>query len=226
MRNDVNRQWLLSNRPQGMIKAENFRWVEAALPDVEDGQVLVRNLWLSFDPTQRPWMSMDTYVPMIPLGEVMRAISVGQVVESHRPDYKPGELVQGAFGWQDYVSTDGSGLVPMRKLPSGVPPNLALSLFGITGPTAYFGVLDVGRVKPGETFVSPGKSPRLWVVKSSVLQAAEPNASGLRTRFGSIALSITAPRMLKLAFPFFAPKASTCFSIMLGGLCLMLSSPD
>ncbi|HKF57292.1 MAG TPA: NADP-dependent oxidoreductase [Blastocatellia bacterium] len=156
MRNDVNRQWLLSNRPQGMIKAENFRWVEAPLPSVEEGQVLVRNLWLSFDPTQRPWMSMDTYVPMVPLGEVMRAISVGQVVESHRQDYRPGELVQGAFGWQDYVSTDGSGLVPMRKLPSGVPPNLALSLFGITGPTAYFGVLDVGRVKPGEMFVVSG----------------------------------------------------------------------
>lgn len=156
MRNDTNRQWLLSNRPQGMINEENFRWVEGPIPGVRDGQVLVRNLWLSFDPTQRGWMSMDTYVPMIPLGEVMRAISVGQVVESRRPDYKPGELVQGAFGWQDYVSTDGSGLVPMRKLAPSVPPNLALSLFGITGPTAYFGVLDVGRVKAGETVVVSG----------------------------------------------------------------------
>jgi NADPH-dependent curcumin reductase CurA len=79
---------------------------------------------------------------MIPLGAVMRAASVGQVVESRRPDYQPGELVQGFFDWQDYVATDGKGLVPMRKVPSGVPPNLALSLFGITGPTAYFGVLD------------------------------------------------------------------------------------
>ena len=156
MRNDINRQWLLSNRPEGMINEGNFRWVEGPIPRVEDGQVLVRNLWLSFDPTQRPWMSMDTYVPMIPLGEVMRAISVGQVVESRRADYQPGELVQGAFGWQDYVATDGSGLVPMRKLPPSVPPNLALSLFGITGLTAYFGVLDVGRIKSGETFVVSG----------------------------------------------------------------------
>ena len=156
MRNDVNRQWLLMSRPEGMIDQKNFSWVENPIPALEGGQVLVRNLWLSFDPTQRPWMSMDTYVPMIPLGEVMRAIGVGQVVESRRADYKPGQLVQGTFGWQDYVSTDGSGLVPMRRLSAGMPPNLALSLFGVTGPTAYFGVLDVGRVKPGETFVVSG----------------------------------------------------------------------
>src|SRR4051812_8765915 len=79
MRNDVNRQWLLTNRPLGMINDENFQWTEQPIPSPAEGQVLIRNLWLSFDPTQRPWMSMDTYVPMIPLGDVMRAISVGQV---------------------------------------------------------------------------------------------------------------------------------------------------
>jgi NADPH-dependent curcumin reductase CurA len=98
-------------------------------------------------------MARDTYVPAIPLGEVMRAASVGQVLESRHPDYKPGQLVQGFFGWQDYVTSDGKGIFAMRKLPAGVPPNLALSLFGITGPTAYFGVLDIGRVREGETFV-------------------------------------------------------------------------
>jgi hypothetical protein len=67
---------------------------------------------------------------------------------SKHSGYKPGEFVQGAFGWQDYIATDGTGFIPMRSLPPGVPPNLALSLFGITGPTAYFGVLDVGQL-PG-----------------------------------------------------------------------------
>jgi NADPH-dependent curcumin reductase CurA len=156
MRNDVNRQWLLASRPEDAISDGNFRWQETPIPEPRHGQVLVRNLWLSFDPTQRGWMTRDTYVPMIPLGDVMRAASVGQVVESRRPDYAPGELVQGTFGWQDYAATDGGGVLPMRKLPPGMPPNLALSLFGITGLTAYFGVLDVGQVKEGETFVVSG----------------------------------------------------------------------
>jgi NADPH-dependent curcumin reductase CurA len=136
MQSNVNRQWLLNSRPEGMLREDNFQWVERPIPSPEEGQVLVRNLWLSFDPTQRGWMSRDSYVPMIPLGDVMRAASVGQVVESRHPEYKCGEFVQGAFGWQDYVATDGGGIIPMRRVPPGVPPNLALSLFGITGPTA------------------------------------------------------------------------------------------
>jgi len=134
-----------------MIGDGNFRWTEGPIPTPQEGQVLVRNLWLSFDPTQRGWMSRDTYVPMIPLGDVMRAVSVGQVIGSRHPSYEPGELVQGTFGWQDYIATDGTGIMPMRKLPVVVPPNLALSLFGVTGLTAYFGVLDIGQVKAAET---------------------------------------------------------------------------
>src|SRR5215472_16555763 len=156
MSNGVNRQWLLMRRPQGMISEQDFKFTEQPLPRPREGQVLVRNLWLSFYPTQRAWMSWDTYVPKIPLGEVMRAASVGQVLESRHPEFEPGELVQGAFGWQDYMATDGQGLLPMRRVPRGVPPNRALSLFGITGLTAYFGVLDVGQVKAGETFVVSG----------------------------------------------------------------------
>lgn len=151
-----NRQWLLAARPTGSLTGQEFRWNEAPIPQCADGQVLVRNLWLSFDPTQRGWMTRDSYLPKIPLGEVMRAFGVGQVIESRRPDFKPGDLVQGGFGWQDYVATDGKGFVSLRKLPPGVPPNLALSLFGITGLTAYFGLLDVGKAKAGETVVVSG----------------------------------------------------------------------
>jgi len=151
-----NRQWILNARPVGMLTGSEFRWNEAPLPQPANGQALVRNLWLSFDPTQRNWMSRDSYVPMIPLGEVMRAVGVGQVIESRHPDFKPGDLVQGGFGWQDYIATDGRGFVAMRKLPPNAPPNLALSLFGITGPTAYFGMTDVGQVKAGETVVVSG----------------------------------------------------------------------
>jgi NADPH-dependent curcumin reductase CurA len=156
MSDGKNRQWILNARPTGALTGTEFRWNEAPIPQPADGQVLVRNLWLSFDPTQRNWMVLDSYVPKIPLGEVMRAFGVGQVIQSRHPDFKPGELVQGGFGWQDYIATDGRGFGGMHKLPSGVPPNLALSLFGITGPTAYFGITDIGQVKAGETVVVSG----------------------------------------------------------------------
>jgi NADPH-dependent curcumin reductase len=156
MSSDKNRQWLLAARPGGMLTGDEFRWHEAPVPSPAEGQVVVRNLWLSFDPTQRSWMARDTYIPMVPLGEAMRAIAVGQVVDSRRPDFRVGDLVQGMFGWQDYVATDGRGLLTMHKLPPGVEPNIALSLFGVTGLAAYFGLLELGQPKAGETVVVSG----------------------------------------------------------------------
>src|SRR5579871_926652 len=105
-----NRQWLLEKRPQGIIKESDFRWNETSVPPLKDGQVLVRNLAFSFDPTQRGWMSMDTYMPAIPLGEPMKAAAVGQVVESKHPHFGRGDLVQGLLGWEDYSLSDGKGL--------------------------------------------------------------------------------------------------------------------
>jgi NADPH-dependent curcumin reductase CurA len=106
MSDSKNRQWILAARPTGILTGNEFRWNEAPIPQPADGQLLVRNLWLSFDPTQRGWMARDSYLPMIPLGEVMRAFGVGQVIETRLPEFKKGDLVQGMFGWQDYVATD------------------------------------------------------------------------------------------------------------------------
>jgi NADPH-dependent curcumin reductase len=151
-----NRQWLLAERPQGMIKESDFSWNETSVPTLKDGQVLVRNLAFSFDPTQRGWMSMDTYMPAIPLGQTMKAGTVGQVVESKRPGFAKGDLVQGLFGWEDYTVNGGEGLMGLQKLPRGTDPILALSLLGTTGLTAYFGTLAVGTAKAGDTFVVSG----------------------------------------------------------------------
>jgi NADPH-dependent curcumin reductase CurA len=151
-----NRQWLLAARPQGIIKESDFRWNETTVPALQDGQVLVRNLAFSFDPTQRGWMSMDTYMKAIPIGNVMLAGTVGQVVESKRQGIAKGDLVNGLFGWEDYSVTDGKGVMAMQKLPAGSDPLLALSLLGTTGLTAYFGTISVGSVKAGETFVVSG----------------------------------------------------------------------
>jgi NADPH-dependent curcumin reductase CurA len=98
-------------------------------------------------------MTMDTYVPAVPLGEVMRAFGVGEVVESRREGFAPGDLVQAMLGWQDFARIGDGGLVAPAKLAPRTPPNLALSLFGATGLSAYFGTLDVGQVKSGETFL-------------------------------------------------------------------------
>jgi NADPH-dependent curcumin reductase len=151
-----NRQWLLAARPVGMIKESDYRWNETTVSPLKDGEVLLRNLAFSFDPTQRGWMSMDTYVPAIPLGGVMRAAAVSRVVESKKSGFAPGDLVQGMAGWEDYTITDGQGMLALQKLPPGTDPLLALSLLGITGLTAYFGVLDIGLPKAGETFVVSG----------------------------------------------------------------------
>ena len=151
-----NRQWLLEARPHGMIKESDFRWNETVVPPLKDGQVVVRNLAFSFDPTQRGWMSMDTYMPAIPLGQTMKAGTIGQVVESRREGFAKGDLVQGLFGWEDYTVNGGEGLMGLQKLPRGTDPVLALSLLGTTGLTAYFGTLAVGAVKAGDTFVVSG----------------------------------------------------------------------
>ena len=151
-----NRQWILDARPVGKLTGEEFRWHEASIPQPSNGQVLIRNLWLSVDPAQRIWMWRDSYIPKIPIGEVMASFAVGQILESRHPDFKAGDIVRGSFGWQEYVATDGKVFGGIHKVPPGVPPNLALSMFGINGLTAYFGITEVGQVKAAETVVVSG----------------------------------------------------------------------
>jgi NADPH-dependent curcumin reductase CurA len=152
----VNRQWRLARRPRGMVQTTDFSWAEEPVPSVSEGQVLVRNLYLSMDPTQRGWMARDTYLPAIAIGEVIRSFGVGQVVGSRHEGFRPGELVQGGVGWQDYLLSDGGGPLPLTKLPADVDIPLAMSVLGLTGITAYFGLLEVGRPKAGETVVVSG----------------------------------------------------------------------
>jgi NADPH-dependent curcumin reductase len=154
-----NRRWLLAERPTGLVEDKNFRWVEEPLPEIKsDGEILVRNLYLSCDPTQRGWMARDTYLPAVAIGEVMRSSAVGRVEQSRSPDYAVGDLVRGTFGWQDYAVVQIRASAGMRpvKIPTGVPIPLALSTLGSTGLTAYFGLLEIGQPKSGETVVVSG----------------------------------------------------------------------
>ena len=154
---DVNRQWLLATRPVGMIGESNFEYRETAIPSPGEGEVLVRNLYLSFDPAQRGWtLDRPSYIPPVQIGEPMRGGAVGQVVESNHSDFEVGSFVQGTFGWQDYAVASPTGPMPMTAVPAGVPLTLPLGVLGITGLTAYFGLLDLGQPKKGETVVVSG----------------------------------------------------------------------
>ena len=154
---NTNRQWVLAKRPQGMVGKGNFTYQEVPIPEAGEGQVVVRNLFLSFDPTQRGWMEdRESYMPPVGIGEVMRAGSVGQVHESKHPDFATGDLVQGLGGWQDFVVADASGIMPPSKVPAGVSPTMPLSVLGVTGLTAYWGMLDLGAPQPGETVLVSG----------------------------------------------------------------------
>jgi len=148
-----NRQWRLAARPVGMVKESDFRLAESPRPSPGPGEALVRNLYLAFEPAMRGWMEdRPSYIPPVGIGEVMRGMTVGQVVESNLPGLAPGDLVSAMGGWQEWFAT-GTAL---NRLPPGVDPTLALSALGITGLTAYFGLLDLGKPRAGETVVVSG----------------------------------------------------------------------
>jgi len=155
---NVNRQWVLARRPHGMVTRDNFEYREVEIPQPRDGELLLRNLYLSFDPTQRGWMEdRESYLPPVQLGDVMRAGSVAQVAESRHPDFRKGDIVQTTGGWQDFVVVEpGAGILGVNPVPPGVPPTLALSVLGVTGLTAYWGLCDLGRPEPGETVLVSG----------------------------------------------------------------------
>ncbi|HEU4389115.1 MAG TPA: NADP-dependent oxidoreductase [Blastocatellia bacterium] len=152
MTSGSNRQWRLVARPEDKFKRTDFEWREEPIPTPGDGQLLVRNLYLSLDPTNRIWAARDSYLPAVKLGDVMRGISIGVVEQSRNPSFREGVHVQGLFGWQDYAVTDGTGVTPLPDDPS-TPLTAYFGVLGHIGFTAYFGLLDIGKPEVGETLV-------------------------------------------------------------------------
>jgi len=153
VKNDQNQQVILTSRPQDIPQAENFELRDGQRRDPADGEILVRNHYLSVDPAMRGWVSdVPNYSEPVGLGDVMRSIAIGEIIESRHPDYAVGEYVSGLFGWQEYAVTDGSD-ISYRVDPADGPLSASLGILGINGITAYFGLLDVGQPKPGDTVV-------------------------------------------------------------------------
>jgi NADPH-dependent curcumin reductase len=152
MSSTSNRQWRLAARPVGTIGEANFTWHAEPLPELEDGQVRVRNIYLSLDPTNRIWAATDSYLPAVGIGDVMRGGAVGVVEESKNPAMAVGTVVMGLTGWQDYYTGGIDGLSAVHRIP-GQSLTIYHGLFGAIGMTAFFGLLDIAKPKEGETLV-------------------------------------------------------------------------
>jgi hypothetical protein len=179
MPQEKNRQWLLARRPRGLVAPEDFRRSEAEIPEPGDGEILVRNIYLSCDPTQRGWMARETYMPAVALGEVMRAFAGGEVVASREPRFVPGQRVQGLFGWQDYAVVKPGADRPVLPIPDGFSMPTGMSALGLTGLTAYFGLLDVGQAKAGETVVVSGAAGATGSVVGQIAKLKGCRAVGI-----------------------------------------------
>jgi len=143
----------LKSRPSGIPQAEHFEIVEGALPELRDGQVLVRNLYLSVEPAMRGWVNAAAnYSEPVAIGAVMRSLAAGRVEQSKHPQYRAGDRVCGWFGWQDYAAVD-IDKIQRKVVDADLPLTTSLGVLGLNGVTAYFGLLDVGQPNAGETVV-------------------------------------------------------------------------
>ncbi len=147
-----NRAYQLAARPVGLPKPSDWDYVESTLPATADGQILVKVLYISLDPAMRGWMNEGkSYIPPVKIGEVMRAGAVGEVIESRNPKFKAGDHVSGSFGVQAYALSDSKDLHKIDPKLASLPKHL--NVLGMPGMTAYFGLLEVGQPKAGETVV-------------------------------------------------------------------------
>lgn len=153
---DGNRQLRLQVRPKGLLAPGDLQLSQAAIPTIRDGEALARVRYLSIDPTMRVWMAdIPQYMPPVAIGDVMRSFGFAEVLESRHPQYKKGDKIVGLTGLQDYVLIDGGEKRPFQKIPP-VPflsDTAFLGILGITGLTAYFGMMDIAKPEKGETLV-------------------------------------------------------------------------
>lgn len=150
----INKQIVLASRPEGIPREENFRLVETPLRAIGEGEFLVQNLYISLDAGFRNWMnegSGDNVLPAMELDEPVMGLTLARVVESRRPEFEPGDLLMARLAWEQYTICDGSDFMARlpRELP--LPYSYYLGILGDTGMSAYFGLTDIGKPKPGET---------------------------------------------------------------------------
>jgi NADPH-dependent curcumin reductase len=164
----TNHQFRLTARPVGAVKRSDFEYAEEPLRNPAAGELLVKLLYISLDPAMRGWMndSKASYMPPVGIGEVMRALAVGRVVASNNPAFAVGDHVNGMLGVQEYAYSNGQGLNKVD--PALAPLPVYLGTLGMPGLTAYFGLLDVGQPKAGETVVVSGAAGAVGAVVGQI----------------------------------------------------------
>jgi NADPH-dependent curcumin reductase CurA len=173
-----NVQVLLAARPRGWVKESDFRIVEQPMPKPNDGEVLVRNLYLSLDPYMRGRMNeAKSYAANVELGAVMVGGTVGEVVESRNPEFKTGDIVLDSSGWQQYGVSDGKSLQKVAR--RNFPPSLYLGTVGMPGVTAWIGLLKIGQPKPKETVVVSAASGAVGSVVGQLAKRQGCRAVGI-----------------------------------------------
>jgi len=174
----TNHQFRLAARPAGMPKSSDWNYTQEPVRDPGPGEVLVKVLYLSLDPAMRGWMNEGkSYIEPVKIGDVMRAFGAGRVIASQNPGFAAGDHVTGVFGIQEYAFSDGKGLnkADTRLLPLPV----YLSALGITGLTAYFGLLEVGQAKAGDTVVVSGAAGATGMMVGQIAKIKGCRAVGI-----------------------------------------------
>jgi NADPH-dependent curcumin reductase CurA len=172
-----NKEIRFAIRPTGMPTPDNFNIVDADMPRPNDGEVLVRTLYISVDPYLRGRMREGrSYVPPFEVGQVIESGAIGEVVESCSPKFQPGDIVTGMFGWRLYNVAKADSLM---KVPQGVPVTTALGVLGMPGLTAYFGLLDIGQPKAGETVVVSGAAGAVGITVCQIAKIKDCRVVGI-----------------------------------------------
>jgi NADPH-dependent curcumin reductase CurA len=162
-----NRQFRLAARPVGMPKRSDWDLTTEPVPEPAEGQVLVKVMYLSLDPAMRGWMNEGrSYIPPVAIGEVMRAGGAGRVITSRHPAFAAGDYVTGIPGIQEYAVMAGDTLTKVD--PSSTPLPVYVSVLGMTGMTAYFGLLDVGKPEAGQTVVVSGAAGAVGMIVGQI----------------------------------------------------------
>lgn len=173
-----NAQFRLAARPIGLPKRTDWSYVDEEVPPLQDGELLVKVLYLSLDPAMRGWMNdVRSYMPPVAIGEVMRALGAGQVVDSKNPAFRAGEYVSGTFGVQRYAVSSGKQVTKLD--PSLAPLPVLIGALGMPGMTAYFGLLDIGKPKPGETVVVSGAAGAVGMIAGQIAKIKGCRAVGI-----------------------------------------------
>ena len=175
-----NKKWVLKERPTGLVKDSDFELVSEMLPKINEGEILLENLYLSFDPTQRGWLNdVPGYLPPVQIGEVIRSGGIGKVIDSNNPEYKTGDLTFGLIGWQTHCLTKPNVDDRFRVVPDLLPIPTMLNVMGSTGITAYYGLVELGKPKSGETVLVSGAAGATGSVVVQIAKLKGCNVIGI-----------------------------------------------